>query len=374
MLYDSVFTGDGPEAATTAAIIAHRPQIVLRNVSEHGYAKLVDFAQAGVPDLEGPHQNDDWSPVMGQVTAAFAGTPRTMLKLPVEESPDIPWDQGDKWVIVNPKRLEADYDASPAIQEALNWAARTGRTSVLVPRSVKFGSTIIVPAQIRRIFGSDKLSEITPDLARSTRAVWHVEAGTEPLVIERFFIHDFGNHNAVKSSAWVEHASQRPLVLARGGIAGPAYRGLPSSTGAKLFIEDMTLGDLSITGQRVWMRQWNPETNGVMLTNDGGTVWIFGAKTETETGTWIRTTGGGKTEILGGYIYPSWRHQGSPAPKPMFVVDSGSSFSASFKEQVFQGYMCYPVTIRQQRGEQTRDLGRDCYKDMGFVPLVCATP
>jgi len=374
MVYDSVFTGVGPEAAKVAAVIANRPQIELRNVSQTGYAKLVDLSKAKQPDLAGPGQKADWWPNVGAKTAAFEGTPAQMLNLPIEESPEIAWDPPAKWAVVNPKRLEADFDDSPAIQEALDWAAKNGRTSLLVPGNLKLGSPITVPAEIRRICGTDSLSEIAPDLARSTEPVWRIGAGKDPIVIERFFVHDFGNRNAVKNNVWIEHASQRTVVCGRGAVCGVPYRGLPASKGAKLFLEDLTIADLTITGQNVWMRQWNPETNGVMLTNNGGTVWIFGTKTETATGTWIRTTGGGKTEVLGGYIYPSWRHKDTPAPPPMFIVDDGSSFSACFKEQVFQGYMCYPVTIRQTRGSETKDLGRECYTDMGWVPIVSATP
>ncbi len=369
MLYDSVFTGSGP-----AAIVANRPQLVLRNVSQTGYAKLVDFSKAKIPDLDGPAVKGDWWPKPGGRTAAFDGTPAAMLNLPVEETPEIAWDPPAKWAVVNPKRLEADFDDSPAIQEALDWAVKNGRTSLLVPGNLKFGSSITVPAGINRIIGTDALSEVAPDLARTDAAVWKVGAGKTPLVIERFFVHDFGNRNPIKNNYWIEHSSQRTLVFGRGAMAGRPYHGLPASKGAKVFIEDVTIADLLITGQQVWMRQWNPETNGVMLTNDGGTVWIFGTKTETATGTWIRTTSGGKTEVLGGYIYPSWRNKDTPAPKPMFVVDDGSSFSGCFKEQVFQGYMRYPVTIRQTRGSETKDLGRECYTDMGLVPIISARP
>jgi len=316
----------------------------------------------------------DWWPRAGGKVSAFDGAKPAMLNLPVEEAPEIAWDPPAKWAVVNPERLAADFDDSPAIQEALDWAAKNGRSSVLVPGGLKFGSPITVPAAIRRIIGTDCLSEIAADLARSTDPVWRIGAGRDPLVIERFFVHDFANRNAVKRNVWIEHASQRTVVWGRGAVCGVPYRGLPAARGAKLFLEDLTIGDLTITGQNVWMRQWNPETNGVMLTNDGGTVWILGTKTETETATWIRTTGGGRTEMLGGYIYPSWRRQNSPPPKPMFVVDDGSAFSGQFKEQVFQGYMTYPVTIRQTRGAETRDLGRECYTDMGLVPIITATP
>lgn len=369
MLYDSVFTGTGP-----AAIVANRPQLILRNVSQKGYGKLVDFSKAKIPDLDGAEVKGDWWPKAGGKVAAFDGTKPAMLNLPVEETPEIAWDAPAKWAVVNPKRLDADFDDSPAIQEALDWAVKNGRTSLFVPGNVKFGSSITVPAQIRRIIGTDSLSEVAPDLARSKDPVWRIGAGKDPVVIERFFVHDFGNRNPVKNNVWIEHASQRTVVFGRGAMAGGPYRGLPASKGAKLFIEDVTIADLTITGQNVWMRQWNPETNGVMMTNDGGTVWIFGTKTETAVGTWIRTTGGGRTEVLGGYIYPSWRHQDTPAPPPMFIVDDSSSFSACFKEQVFQGYMCYPVTIRQTRGGETKDLGRECYTDMGLVPIISATP
>jgi hypothetical protein len=53
-------------------------------------------------------------------------------------------------------------------------------------------------------------------------------------------------------------------------------------------------------GQTVWARQFNVEGDGLHVANDGGTLWILGYKTEGG-GTLMETTGGGRTEVLGGF-------------------------------------------------------------------------
>ncbi len=362
LLADSELRGSGP-----FAIIAGKPQILLRNVKASGYQKLID----GVDGLE---VKGDWAAKYGRLSA-FEGAQPKGLNLPVEESPEIPWDPPAKWAVVNPERIMADYDDSPAIQETIDWAVKNGRTTVCVPGGdLRFGSTITVPAGIRRIIGMDAMSRITPDLAKTGDAVWKVLDGKEPLIIERFFVHDFGNQHWKKDCYWVAHASQRPLVIAHGGWPARPYLGLPAAKGAKLWVDDVCMANWTFTGQRVWMRQYNPESDSVMTTNDGGTLWVFGTKTECATGTWFLTKGNGKTEILGGYSYPSWRHENSPAAPPLFIVEAGSSFSATFREQSFQGYQEYPITLRHTKGSETRDLKRDVFGSEKWAPLIVATP
>jgi len=359
-VYDSEFIGTGAEAAATAAIVCGQPWVAVRNIRQRGYARLVSIADH--PGLAGAEQRGDWFANVGASISAFPVPGPAMLNLPIEETPEIPWAAPERWAVVNAARLAIEYDASPVIQEALSWAAANGRTALLVPggKRLLFGSTINVPPQITRIFGCDAMSGLTPNMARGNAAVWRVAGGATPLIIERFYNEDFANALPARNCVWIEHASQRTLLMAHGSSACDPYRGLPASRGAKVFVDDW-VGQFAFSGQNVWMRQFNPESNGNMLVNDGGNVWIFGSKTEMETGVWMLTRNRGKTELLGGYTYPSWRHQNSPVPPPLFIVENGSSFSATFKEQIFQGYMAYPVTLRQTRGNTTRDLGRDCF-------------
>ena len=362
LLSDSELRGSGP-----AVIIAGKPQVFLRNVKASGYAKLID-------GVEGLEVKGDWAPAWGRLSA-FDGAEKTGLNLPVEETPDIPWDPPAKWAVVNPARIAADYDDSAAIQETIDWAVKNGRTTVCVPGGdLRFGTTITVPAGIHRIIGMDAMSRITPDLAKTENAVWKVLDGKDPLIIERFFVHDFANQHWKKDCYWVAHASQRPLVIAHGGWPARPYLGLPAAKGAKLWVDDVCMANWTFTGQRVWMRQYNPESDSVMTTNDGGSLWVFGTKTECATGTWFLTKGNGRTEILGGYSYPSWRHENTPAAPPLFIVEAGSSFSATFREQSFQGYQEYPVLLRQTKGSETRDLKRDAFASEKWAPLVVAKP
>ena len=118
-----------------------------------------------------------------------------------------------------------------------------------------------------------------------------------------------------------------PLAI---NFQGPdAYH---NSGSGPLFIEDVVGQAFLFKNQNVWARQFNTEANyhaGSHVINDGGAVWILGIKTEGG-GTQLETRGGGKTEILGGFIGDT--NSGKLAP--MFI-NTDSSVSALVAEVCF---------------------------------------
>ena len=52
-VYDSEFVGTGAAAAAGGAIVAGKSMVNLRNVKQHGYAKLIDYTPADLKDVEG---------------------------------------------------------------------------------------------------------------------------------------------------------------------------------------------------------------------------------------------------------------------------------------------------------------------------------
>jgi hypothetical protein len=97
----------------------------------------------------------------------------------------------------------------------------------------------------------------------------------------------------------LDHASTRTLVV-RHSFFGH-YRN--SKPGGKVFLEDVCGGDWDFTGQRVWMRQLNPEARGdsfnVRATDTK--LWALGYKTEGPK-TAITATGG-QLEVLAAFLY-----------------------------------------------------------------------
>jgi hypothetical protein len=96
-------------------------------------------------------------------------------------------------------------------------------------------------------------------------------------------------------------------------------------------------------------RKIHGEGDGSHIVNDGGTLWILGYKTEGG-GTLLETTGGGRTEVLGGFSYTV----GKSLPDPMFVVKN-SRASFTFSEVCFTNKP-YQTILAETRDGQTKTL------------------
>ncbi len=74
------------------------------------------------------------------------------------------------------------------------------------------------------------------------------------------------------------------------------------------------------------------------LSNRAGDLWILGYKTE-RGGTLLRTTDGGRSEVMGGFSYTTT----AGGLAPMFVTENASVFA-------FFGEVCYiPRSIQDDR-------------------------
>ena len=90
------------------------------------------------------------------------------------------------------------------------------------------------------------------------------------------------------------------MVIEHSGVSYTSYPGAGS-----LYLDDVQVGAFTVQpGQHVWARQLNDEVAQTKITNDGGSLWILGLKTE-QPDTVINTTAGGTTELLGALIYPA---------------------------------------------------------------------
>ncbi len=162
--------------------------------------------------------------------------------------------------------------------------------------------------------------EATANLQALGDPVFDIAAGTTPTIVMQKADINAG------TALGVRHTAARTLVLRNGSYS--EYNG--SGTG-QLFVEDVVGGPWhTANGQQVWMRQINPENPVTKITNEGSDLWILGLKTE-KVGTPIVTRNGGRTELIGGLIYPV---NVLPLDQPMFVNDEGS-FSAIIGESAF---------------------------------------
>ncbi len=307
-LVDSVLTGKG--GAKDRAAVSSEAALFLRDVSAPGYARV----------LEG--SDTDGREFVSHPVLSLFGPARGSLRLPVRETPDVPWDPLPDWIspLQHGGRPDDKEDDTAAIQAAVD----SGKTTVYLPRGAWLVSgTVSVRGRVRRVIGCEASILLGKEARTREAPVFRIEDGaSDVLVMERF-------RGGYEQGPFVrfEHASKRTLVLRSLTCGqGSAYR---NTGGGALFVEDVVGPDWRFGKQQVWARQLNVENEGTHVLNDGGTLWILGFKTE-RGGTLIDTRGGGRTEVLGGFCYAT----SGPKTDPMFVVRE-ASLSVTIGESCF---------------------------------------
>ncbi len=285
---------------------------------------------------------------------AAPGSPKrnvNSLNLPVRETPTVPWNDPKAWV--SPARFGGlpndDKDDTTAIQSAID----AGATTVYLPRgNYRIGGTIHVRGKVRRIIGCKANLQIVAPLSRQANPVFRFEAGPAPVVVIERLTTDFSGGPFF----FLEHAAPAPRALVLSSLMinfqnAASYRNTPGA--GPLFIEDVVGGDWRFTRQQVWARQFNVENEGTHVTNDGGTLWILGLKTE-RGGTLIASKNGARTELLGGFCYTTTA--GKLAP--MFTSDD-SLVSLTLGESWFnRDDSPYTVLVRESRKGVTKTLNK----------------
>lgn len=361
-LIEGAFTGGG---AATNALESESRKLFLRDVRGEGYARLVRMADGRTVD---GRAIDEWSPLASHALFEVPA-PRT-LRLPIEETPEIPWEQDlAKWERVEPF---GGADRNP-LQTAVDRAAAAGRTTVYLPKLSSKEKKYIVTAPVRvhgsvsRIIGMNNILWVdgdSPDLPPGA-AVFVFEGLNAPVVIERFF-------NILKHNGWkglqdrylFKTRTEHPVVV-RNLAHGACLHNKPSP-GRTWFGEDVT-GLVRVgPGEKAWLRQYNPESPELdMCTVDGGQVWILGMKTEGRS-RHIVATNGARVELLGGVSYQSWKNQ--PLDPPMFAVqDATASFTFGF----YHYNLPFATIVEERRGAETRTLLRKDLPDY-HLPLYRA--
>ncbi|MBL8798487.1 MAG: hypothetical protein JNM56_31620 [Planctomycetia bacterium] len=301
VLIDAEFTGGAAEAA-----VVSQGQLFVRNLRTQGYPQAIESTAAKVA---GPAVEEFAS---GEVATLFDG-PKKSLNLPVEEAPAFTSSNPEDWANVTKfGAVPGGGDATAAVQKAID----SGKPIVYFPHgSYGIEGTVHVRGAVRRI---DCL-ESQIDSGGGAGPLWRIADGDSPFVIiERYE----GTYQSKRLS--FEHASQRTLVLRTMIPRGEFYAN--TVKGGKLFLDDVCAGTMKFDGQTVFARQANPENQGTKVQNDGGTFWCLGLKTE-KAGTILATTGGGRTEVLGGYFYYNRGKPGGAAP--LVNVDSSVSVIAT---------------------------------------------
>jgi hypothetical protein len=377
VLLDSTLTNTASGGANVAAIVNHG-DVFLRNITTSGYtAALEEHGELLPGDTISEHAT-------GGPISLFP-SPALSLNLPIEETPEVPWDDPSTWINVQDFGATPGngQDDAPAVQAAIDAATATNRT-IYFPKSpsnqpYQFGSTIVVRGHAQRIVGNYANMMLLSSFAEQNQPVFRLvdaspaqEAAKDNLVVLEQIWFQWAENVARQTTFFVNERSGRTLIRNSFFSHGRLYDGT-AATGTT-FIEDTCVsvqpaGDLTqplpgiIVGpnETFFGRQLNPETRGGHIRNDGGDLWILGFKSEQydsdfKTAPHIHTRNGGRTEMLGGYMHAMHAGNGgidADAP-PVFIIENASaSFTAIENATNDQSY---PITIREIRGGVTRDL------------------
>jgi hypothetical protein len=164
------------------------------------------------------------------------------------------------------------------------------------------------------------------------------DENSPPLIIEHF-----------GRGIIIEHLCKRPVVIKHSHIRN--Y--ISSAQSGKLFMEDVVLkSTLTLyPQQQVWARQFDTEIPSTRILNNGGNLWLLGIKTEL-TGTVIKTTNCGNTELLGGLIYPV---KPFTSAEVAFVAENANQ-SLIFGASAYNSSYMYPIMVREKQNGITKNL------------------
>ncbi len=354
VLIDCEFKGLG--AATTQPAILLEGTMLARNIKTTGYKQAIENRTGDKKGVDGA--NVDF--FVNKAPSNLFGGGVKPLNLPIKETPIVPWDDVKSWAGAQQfGAKEGDgQDDSAAIQKAID----SGATTVYLPRgNYNIGDTVVIRGNVRRIIGCRAWLDMTDALRKAGKPAFRFEDGIAPVVIVEGMSTDF----AGGAHCFLENNAKRTLVLHRLAInyqGGDAYRGKGSG---EVFIEDVVGHNFRFKNEKLWARQFNVEGGGVHISNDGGTQWILGYKTEGG-GTLHQTTNDGTTEILGGMAYSS----GQNLTTPMFIVEN-SRATFSFCEIDFGGGHFHTI-LRETKGGETKELKDTDPRWSGNAALIVA--
>ncbi len=371
-MIDSELIGTG-DAANVPAIINNRG-LFARNVKTTGYKIAVENTDGTKQNAQGPDIKEF---VSHEVLTLGKGSSTTSLNLPIQETPEIAWGDPSKWVsittyepvpveITRPDgKVSQAQDWSPALQQAIDSGARTVYVPHRTRGTITLLSDVIVRGNVERIIGLESEFRGIYGPLDTGHKLTIITRNDKPLVIERC--------DAMYTGIQFRHEGKGQLVLRH--LSMNEYNSVTKTQGSgDLFIEDFAFGGgLFIEGGNVWARQYNPEGEALKIKTDnvGGNLWVLGLKTEGDTQL-VNTRNGGRTEIVGGFIYAN---KANDPDKVMFRVDATSSLSFTVGEWVLRKQ---PFNlVKEIRGDEERILkhGEAYGRGQGsMIPLFVGRP
>ncbi len=248
--------------------------------------------------------------------------PFRTLRLPIKETPEIPWDSLQRWAspLQFGGRPDDNRDDSTALQAAID----SGATTIYLPNGTwVLNSPVEIRGNVHRLIGCEaKISIATLQGGPALRVAGPTN---EPVILERLEVEP-------ATKVLVEHASDRTLVISSCLGLNLTWPGR-----GELFLEDVHSGaGLKMEeGRRLWARQWSSSFEGTKLVNNGGFAWLLGFKAALG-GVLVETSGAGKTELLGGLCVSSGVWKSDPMfrlrdSQGVFILGESSPNSTPFQ-------------------------------------------
>ncbi len=331
-LLDGVLMGTNPKVP---AIICAQPMYI-RNTKTSGYSMALQRTGGQCKDNIANCLIKEWN-YSCKFDTLF-DTKNANLQLRVKETPDIEWEQDfSKWA--NVIKFGADKtgvkDCSAAIQAAIN----SGATTVYFPTGVNFQYKIDKPIKItgnvKRIIGCEARIK---EGSRGGFSLVDNAGSPDTVSIERFW---------GAGTSFIQQASNSRTLVVKSVSEEKIY----GDGMGDIFIHDW-VGQLSANtkGENIWARQLNNENFSIL--NKGANLWILGMKVEANDFTWINTSNGGNTEMLGFHDY----HSGGGSPKnPQFINNESTLQVFVNSWNAFSG-TGYDVSVRETQNGITREL------------------
>ncbi len=367
-LVDCEFTGGAPDQPA----IKSAGGIYVRNLNVDGYQAAIEQRVFLKREKKGRKKVDVWGDtrtVPGPVVEEFVGDrivsahgdPAGGIKLPIEETPTLPWgDIETDWVSIDKFAARKDGDDwAPALEAAFASGAKT----IYFPHDVTVGRTVTLKGPVQRLIGTCRTEinwtrpireAMNKRIKAAGRHDLDQKAKEPPAMIfaepdaERIVIIERMNVVSLK------HASPATLVFRHGGPG--AYTNAAGC--GKLFMEDLGANCFRFDHpQNVWVRQWNPEAHkaGPCIVSKGATIWSLGFKTEYESSK-LWAFDGAKTEIVGAFIYPIGK---IPKDRPIFK-NVNSDLTVQYGTSVYRAN--HKVHIIDTQNGKTVNIGNDKLK------------
>jgi hypothetical protein len=323
--------GDLAGGAADTCAIENRTggSLYLRNVKTAGYKAAIQERIKTVPGPLDEYFNEEVRTLFPSKAAS--------LRLPIKETPALPWEPFENWVSVKTfADKAAGGDWAPAIQAAID----SGKTTVYFPHGkYPLRSTVHVRGKVRVLQGCGSMLEAGDGLKDKTVLLFD-NPGGGTVFVDRL---SFAAKTWAMPMTQVEHATPQTLVVLHSRWM--SYRG---RTGCgELFVDDMCGAPWHFApGQKVWIRELDVESKDTKVFNDGAHLWVLGIKAE-GTGINIVNTSGARTEVLGGEIYPACR---VPDDVPMW---ENTDAAISLVHSIFWANTLY---VKDTRRGETKEL------------------